>query len=37
MKLLYIIVNSKPEEESSSRKVSRKLVNRLLEQMKDVN
>lgn len=31
MKLLYIIVNSKPEEESSSRKISRKLVNRLLE------
>lgn len=31
MKLLYIIVNSKPEEQSSSRKVSRKLVNRILE------
>lgn len=27
MKLLYIIVNSKSEEESSSRKVSRKLVD----------
>ncbi|MDQ0149470.1 FMN-dependent NADH-azoreductase [Eubacterium multiforme] len=30
MKLLYIIVNSKPESESSSRKVARRLVNKLL-------
>lgn len=31
MKLLYIIVNSKPEMESSSRRVSRRVVNKLLE------
>ncbi len=31
MKLLHIIVNSKPEEESSSRKVARHLVNTILE------
>lgn len=31
MKLLYIIVNSKPESESSSRRVSRKVINKLLE------
>ena len=30
MKLLYIIVNSKPESESSSRKVARRLVNKIL-------
>lgn len=30
MKLLYIIVNSKPEAESSSRKVSRRLVDKIL-------
>lgn len=31
MKLLHIIVNSKPEEESSSRKVARHLVNTIIE------
>lgn len=36
MKLLYIIVNSKKEEESSSRKISRKLVNKYLEVYKDL-
>jgi len=30
-KLLYIIGNSKKEEESSSRTVSRRLVNAILE------
>ena len=30
MKILYIIVNSKSEEESSSRKVSRELINMLM-------
>lgn len=31
MKLLHIIVNSKPEEDSSSRKVARHLINKILE------
>lgn len=34
-KLLYIIVNSKPEDLSSSRTVSRELVNRFLNKHKD--
>lgn len=42
MKLLHIIVNSKPEEESSSRKVARKLVEKYLSiypecQLEEVN
>lgn len=35
-KLLYIIANSKPEEISSSRIVSRELVNRILEKHPDL-
>lgn len=35
-KLLYIIANSKDEEQSSSRTVSRALVNSILENKKDV-
>jgi FMN-dependent NADH-azoreductase len=35
-KLLYIIANSKPEEISSSRIVSRELVNRILEKHQDL-
>lgn len=35
-KLLYIIANSKAEEQSSSRTVSRKLVNKILEKVPDV-
>ncbi len=35
-KLLYIIANSKTEEQSSSRTVSRKLVNTILEKASDV-
>ncbi len=35
MKLLYIIVNSKPEMESSSRRVSRRVVNKILEANQD--
>jgi len=35
-KLLYIIANSKAEEQSSSRTVSRKLVNAILEKVPDV-
>jgi FMN-dependent NADH-azoreductase len=35
-KLLYIIANSKPEEQSSSRTVSRKLVNAILKQAPDI-
>ncbi len=34
-KLLYISVNSKPEELSSSKTVARKFINRFLEQNKD--
>jgi len=34
-KLLYIIANSKPEEQSSSRTVSRRLVNAILEKVPD--
>jgi FMN-dependent NADH-azoreductase len=35
-KLLYIIGNSKSEEESSSRTVSRKLVNAILKKVPEV-
>ncbi len=35
-KLLYIIANSKAEEQSSSRTVSRRLVNAILEKVPDV-
>lgn len=35
-KLLYIIANSKSEEQSSSRTVSRRLVNTILEKISDV-
>lgn len=35
-KLLYIIANSKPEEQSSSRTVSKRLVNAILEKVPDV-
>ncbi|NLV63498.1 MAG: FMN-dependent NADH-azoreductase [Clostridiaceae bacterium] len=35
-KLLYIIANSKPEEQSSSRTVSKRLVNVILEKVPDV-
>ncbi len=35
-KLLYIIANSKAEEQSSSRTVSRNLVNAILEKIEDV-
>lgn len=35
-KLLYIIANSKSEEQSSSRTVSRRLVNKILEKVPDV-
>ena len=35
-KLLYIIANSKAEEQSSSRTVSRRLVNAILEKVSDV-
>ncbi len=35
-KLLYIVGNSKAEEQSSSRTVSRKLVNAILEKVPDV-
>ncbi|MDO5518456.1 MAG: NAD(P)H-dependent oxidoreductase, partial [Clostridium sp.] len=34
-KLLYISVNSKPEELSSSKTVARNFINRFLEQNKD--
>ncbi len=34
-KLLYIIANSKPEDQSSSRIVSRALVNRIMEKYTD--
>jgi FMN-dependent NADH-azoreductase len=34
-KLLYIIANSKTEEQSSSRTVSRRLVNAILEKVQD--
>lgn len=36
MKLLYIIANSKSEEQSSSRTVSRRLVNAVLKKIPDV-
>jgi FMN-dependent NADH-azoreductase len=35
-KLLYIIANSKTEDQSSSRTVSRKLVNAILEKVPDI-
>lgn len=35
-KLLYIIANSKSEEQSSSRTVSRKLVNAIIEKVPDL-
>jgi FMN-dependent NADH-azoreductase len=35
-KLLYIIANSKAEQQSSSRTVSRRLVNAILERISDV-
>jgi len=35
-KLLYIIANSKSEEQSSSRTVSRRLVNAIMEKVNDV-
>lgn len=35
-KLLYIIANSKSEEQSSSRTVSKRLVNAILEKLPDV-
>lgn len=35
-KLLYIIANSKSEEQSSSRTVSRRLVNAILEKVPDI-
>jgi FMN-dependent NADH-azoreductase len=34
-KILYIVANSKPEEISASRTVSRALVNRIMEKYKD--
>jgi len=36
-KLLYIIANSKPEDQSSSRTVSRKLVKEILEKVPDAD